>query len=153
MPNKPEELSKFMQWLLTSHVRRYHKHYETSGHIWQGRYKSFIIQKENYLLTAIKYVEGNPVRAGMVNSARNWLWSSHKETTNERTKLLVNKAPIELNKDWTKYVDEVWDDIELKRIHQSINRQSPYGELKWQAKIVEELGLESTVRPRGRPKK
>ena len=153
MPHLPEELSKFMQWLMTSHVRRYHKHYGTSGHIWQGRFKSFIIQKENYLLTAIKYVEGNPVRAGMVSSSKNWNWSSHRETIYERSKQIITKAPVELFKEWTKYVDEIWDDVELKKIHQSVNRQSPYGEPKWQVKIAEELGLKSTLVPRGRPKK
>jgi putative transposase len=47
-PDKGEELSKFMQWLMTSHVRRYHQHYGTSGHVWQGRYKSFIVQDDDH---------------------------------------------------------------------------------------------------------
>ena len=153
IPRKPEELSKFMQWLMTSHVRRYHKHYGTSGHIWQGRFKSFIVQKENYLLTAMRYVEGNPVRAGLVNSAKNWLWSSHRETIGERSKLLVNEIPIQLPRDWAKYVDETLTDNELKKLHQSVNRQSPYGMPEWQIKIAEELGLKSTLRSRGRPRK
>jgi putative transposase len=153
MPLKGEELSKWMQWLMTSHVRRYHKHYGTSGHIWQGRFKSFIIQEDNYLLTAIRYVEGNPVRAGLVGSARDWLWSSHRETIGERTKLLLNEIPMELPKDWIKYVDETLTEKELQKLNQSINRQSPYGTLEWQMKIAAELGLESTLRSRGRPRK
>ncbi len=50
-PEKAEELSKFMQWSMTSHVRRYHRHYGTTGHVWQGRFKSFIIREDNHLLT------------------------------------------------------------------------------------------------------
>ena len=73
-PNQAEELSKWMQWLMTSHVRRYHRHYGTSGHIWQGRFKSFIVQEDIHLLMVLRYVEGNPVRAGLVNSAKEWLW-------------------------------------------------------------------------------
>jgi len=153
MPLKVRELSKWMQWLMTSHVRRYHKHYGTSGHIWQGRFKSFIIQKDNYLLTAIRYVEGNPVRAGLVNSAREWLWSSHMETANEKSRFLVDKIPIELPSDWTKYVDESLSDKEIGKLRKSVNRQSPYGALEWQIKVSRELGLESTLRSRGRPKK
>jgi len=141
----------WMQWLMTSHVRRYHKHYETSGHIWQGRFKSFIVQEDNYLLTVIRYVEGNPVRAGLVGSARDWLWSSHRETIGERSKLLISEIPIELPRDWTKYVDEALNDEELKKLRQSVNRRSPYGTLKWQTEIAKELGLESTLNPRGRP--
>jgi putative transposase len=51
-PAHTTALSKFMQWLLTSHVRRYHRHYRSSGHIWQGRFKSFPIQRDEHLLTS-----------------------------------------------------------------------------------------------------
>ena len=59
-PQKAEDLSKWMQWLMTSHVRRYHGHYGTSGHVWQGRYKSFIVQENEHSLADVRYVEGNP---------------------------------------------------------------------------------------------
>jgi putative transposase len=74
-------LSKFMQWLLTSHVRRYHRHYRSSGYIWQGRFKSFPIQGDEHLLTVLRYVLQNPVRAGLAKSPDDWSWSSirHKE--------------------------------------------------------------------------
>ena len=52
-----DSLSECMQWLGTSYVRYYNKRYKTSGHLWQGRYKSFIVQRDSYLLTLIKYVE------------------------------------------------------------------------------------------------
>lgn len=65
-PAESEDLSKWMRWLMTSHVRRYHRHYGSSGHIWQGRFKSFVVEGDNHLLTAMRYVEGNPVQAGMV---------------------------------------------------------------------------------------
>jgi len=78
-PQRGEDLSKWMQWLMTSHVRRYHRHHGTSGHLWQGRFKSFIVRDDDHLLTVARYVEGNPVQAGMVVSAREWPWSSHRE--------------------------------------------------------------------------
>ena len=153
VPIQAEELSKGMQWLMTSHVRRYHRHYESSGHIWHGRFKSFIIQEDNHLLTVLRYVEGNPVRAGLVNSAKDWLWSSHREAIGERPPLLVDEIPIELPQDWNRYVDEPLTEKELAGLHQSVNRQSPYGTSVWQIQVSKELGLESTLRPRGRPKK
>ncbi|MBI4655474.1 MAG: transposase [Elusimicrobia bacterium] len=152
-PNKAEELSKWMQWLMTSHVRRYHRHYKTSGHLWQGRFKSFIVQKDSYLLTVTRYIEGNPVRAGLVKSAKDWKWSSHFEKTGKKPALLVAELPIELPKNWTEYVDTPLTEKELERVHQSVNRQSPYGALQWVVKICKELGLESTIKPRGRPRK
>ena len=48
MPIRAVELSKWMQWLMKSHIRRYHQHYGTIGHVCQGRFKSFIIQKDQY---------------------------------------------------------------------------------------------------------
>ena len=78
-PTRGADLSLWMQWLMTTHVRRYHRHYGSSGHLWQGRFKSFSVQQDEHLLTAMRYVEGNPVRVGMVASAKDWPWSSHRE--------------------------------------------------------------------------
>ena len=50
----------------------------TSGHLWQGRYKSFIVQDNEHLLTVARYIEGNPVRAMLSPSAAQWPWSSHE---------------------------------------------------------------------------
>src|SRR5438132_4001899 len=52
-PQRDNDLSRWMQWLLTTHVRRYHEHYHTSGHIWQGRFKAFPIQEDEHLLTVL----------------------------------------------------------------------------------------------------
>jgi REP element-mobilizing transposase RayT len=78
VPERGGQLSPWMQWLMTSHVRRYHRYYGSSGHMWQGRYKSFIVQNDNHLLMVLRYIEGNPVRAAMVKSAKDWAWSSHR---------------------------------------------------------------------------
>lgn len=153
MPTQEEELSKYMHWTMTTHVRRYHQHYNTSGHLWQGRFKSFIIQEDNHFLTVLRYVEGNAVRAGLVNSARDWKWSSHRETIGENQPFLLDEIPMGLPKNWTSYIDEALTDKELEVIRRSVNRQSPYGSLEWQVKMSKELGLESTIRPKGRPRK
>jgi putative transposase len=153
MPHQSEDLSKWMQWLLTSHVRRFHKHYGTSGHIWQGRYKSFLIQKDSHLLTVLKYVESNPLRAGLVNSANNWLWSSHRESIHKGGHLLIDEVPVELPKEWSKFVNESISERELEKLRQSVSRQSPYGDSLWQVDVSKTFGLESTIRPRGRPRR
>lgn len=148
-----DELSKFMQWVMTSHVRRYHTHYKTSGHIWQGRFKSFIIQVDEHLIMALRYVESNPIRAGLVKSAGEWLWSSHLERIDKKKSTgILDQLPIELPRDWNQYVDEPLTEKELSRIRQSVVRRSPYGSSEWRVKIAKELGIESTIRPRGRPR-
>lgn len=73
-PREDEELSRYMQWLMTSHVRRHHRHYGTNGHIWQGRFKAFPIEQDEHLLAVLRYVERNPVRAKSlpIRKARRW---------------------------------------------------------------------------------
>jgi putative transposase len=153
MPHQSGDLSKWMQWLMTSHVRRFHKHYGTSGHVWQGRYKSFLIQKDRHLLTVLKYVESNPLRSGLVNSANNWLWSSHKESIQRGAHVLIDEVPVELPKEWSKFVNESISEKELEKLRQSVSRQSPYGDSLWQVHVSKTFGLESTIRPRGRPRR
>ena len=71
-PRKDGDLSDYMMWLLTAHVRRYHQHYPSSGHVWQGRFRAFPIQEDDHLLTVLRYVEPNPVRAGLTERAQDW---------------------------------------------------------------------------------
>ncbi|NOX96890.1 MAG: transposase [Nitrospirae bacterium] len=153
MPIQAEELSKYMQWLMTSHVRRYHTCYGTSGHVWQGRFKSFMIQEDRHLLTVLRYVEGNPVRANLVKSAKDWMWSSNRESVGKNLHFLIDKLSIELPQDWGRYIDEPLTANELAKLSESTNRGSPYGTPIWQMKVSKDLGLESTLRPRGRPRK
>lgn len=151
IPERGEHLSKWMQWIMTSHVRKYHRHYGSSGHVWQGRYKSFLVQSDNHLLTVLRYIEGNPVRARTVDSAKAWRWSSHRENAGITEKVLVDELPLELPKEWNAYVDEPLTQGEMERLRKSLNRQAPYGETVWQRDVCVALGLESTIRRRGRP--
>ena len=151
-PMKGEELSKWMHWLTTNHVRQYHQHYGTSGHLWHGRFKNFIVQEDAHLLAVVRYVEANPVRAGLVGSAKDWEWSSHQENARSKSRMLTKEIPIELPKFWESYVNTPLTEVELGTLRQSVNRQSPYGAPLWQLEVCEKLGLESTLRPRGRPR-
>jgi len=153
MPEHGEDLSRLMQWVMTCHVRRYHKHYGSSGHVWQGRFKSFMIQEDVHLIMVLRYIDGNPVRAGLVKSAKEWKWSSHGKVIGKRERLLADEVPIELPNEWDRYVYKPLTEKELERLRKSVNRQSPYGENKWQMEVCKVYGLESTLKQKGRPKK
>ena len=71
-PRDDGDLSRWMHWLLTTHVRRYLRHYHSSGHIWQGRFKAFPIEGDEHLLTVLRYIERNPLRAHLVDRAEDW---------------------------------------------------------------------------------
>ena len=75
-PHADGDVSRWMQWILTTHVRRYHEHYHTTGHVWQGRFKSFAIQADEHLLTVLRYVERGWPRL-LATWAIGRLWQSH----------------------------------------------------------------------------
>lgn len=112
-----------------------------------------IIQKDIHLLMVLRCVEGNPIRAGLVNSAKQWLLSFHKERLHKSAGSLIEDVPIELPVNWDRYVDEPLTDKESERLRQNVNPQSPYGQSEWQIKVTQEVELEFTLRPIGRPKK
>jgi len=133
----------------TSHVRRYHSHYKTSGHIWQGRYKSFIVQDNEHLLTVARYIEANPVRAKLSATASQWLWSSHAARSTAGDVMRLDTLPISLPDDWSSYVDMPLTDAEIEKLRKSVNRQAPFGKEEWRDELCKKMGLESTLRPRG----
>ncbi|MDO9575456.1 MAG: transposase [bacterium] len=75
---RKEPLSRVMQGLLQSHTQWYNRKYKTVGHLFQGRYKAILCDKNNYLLTLLRYIHLNPVRAGIVKEPAKYRWSSHR---------------------------------------------------------------------------
>ena len=61
-----DTVSRIVQSLLVSHTQRYHKHHQSGGHVWQGRFKSPVIQDDAHVLTVLRYIEANPLRAKLV---------------------------------------------------------------------------------------
>jgi putative transposase len=115
-PRADGDLARWMHWLLTTHVQRHRIRYATTGRIWQGRYKAFPIQADGHLVTVMRYVERNPVRAGMVASARGWRWSSLRDRLNGLTTVpRLTPSPIELPSPWTDWVDRPITATELNR--------------------------------------
>ena len=78
-PKELKNLPKFMQGLSRSYTAYFNQRYKKVGHLWQGRFKSKVIVKDNYLIDCIHYIELNPVRANMVKTAGEYSWSSYKE--------------------------------------------------------------------------
>ncbi len=204
-PFRDGDLPAWMQWVTTCHVRRYHRHYKGSGHVWQGRYKCFPAQSDQHLLTVLRYVERNPVRAGMVARAQEWRFSSaaayarlekgsgsgtvpdpfsgggRLSGSGRGSGTFSGKQPPEKEPDplepdplepdprpiedwlvvgptprpepWLRFVNRAEEPDELEQVRQSVIRGSPFGEQRWRQRTADRLGLESTLRARGRPRK
>ena len=152
-PQRDGELAEWMHWLLTTHVRRYNLHYGLSGHVWQGRFKAFPIQEDEHLLIMLRYIERNAMRANLVAQAQDWPWTSLAERQQPPLLPVLAQGPVPLPADWLTYVNAPQTEAELERIRRSVMRGCPYGGADWVQRAAAELGLQSTLRPRGRPRR
>ncbi len=154
-PREDGDLSRWMQWVMTAHVRRYHRHYQGSGHIWQGRFKAFPIQQDAHLWTVVRYVERNPLRAGLVARAEAWPWSSLWWCGKGKgaPPTFLHDGPVGRPTGWIAEVNRPMTDEELAAVRQSVNRGTPWGSQTWRRRTAARLGIESSLRPRGRPRK
>jgi putative transposase len=151
-PRDDGDLSRWMHWLLTTHVRRYLRHYHSSGHIWQGRFKAFPIEGDEHLLTVLKYIERNPLRARLVDRAEAWPWSSLQWLSKpEHAPVRLDPGTVPRGSAWIDGVNESSADPEVERLRECIRRDRPFGSPNWTIATARSLGLESRLRPRGRP--
>ena len=156
-PRKDGEIQKFMQWLTLTHTQRWHAANKSigTGHLYQGRYKSFVIKDDHHLLTVLRYVERNPVRAKLVKKASNWPFSSffHRTVNDKLAQETLSPWPIATPTDYTSWINTPLTGSELESLRTAVNKGKPYGSDTWIDKIVKKYELEGTMRERGRPKK
>lgn len=152
-PRADGDLARWMHWLLTTHVQRHRIRHGTTGRIWQGRYKAFPVQADTYLLTVLRYVERNPVRAGLATSSSDWAWSSLPARDGHQSQSdLLAPSPLELPSPWLHWVDTPLAESELECVRVSIRRDRPLGDPAWTRGMSERLNLVGTLSPRGRPR-
>ena len=155
-------ISRIMQSLLVSHTQRYHHFHQSGGHVWEGRFKSPVVQDDDHLLAVLRYIEANPVRAGVVKRAGQYRWSSFAAHGDGREDELLDPVvpyeqlgnrPAIRRRRWSAYVHQEPDEAELAAIRRSVETGLPYGASGWVARLAERLHLDLTIRPRGRPRK
>ena len=156
-PETDDQVSEFFRRLTVMHTMRWHAHYTTggTGHLYQGRFKSFPIQTDGHLLTVMRYVERNPVRANFIELAEDWQWSSAHarfQRADERRWLAIPGDPP-LPRNWRSWVNKMETEAELTSLRRSVKRGVPFGDDQWIRSSAVRLCLETTTRPRGRPKK
>ena len=156
-PRHDGDLSKFVGWLTLTHTQRWHAHRHSvgCGHVYQGRFKSFLVGQDEYFLTVCRYVERNALRAELCLRAEDWRWSSLWRLLrgDREAKELLSAWPVERPAAWRRFVNRAQTDAELDRLRRSARRGQPFGSAAWTQQMVERFGLESTLRDRGRPRK
>jgi putative transposase len=152
-PRSSNDLSRWMQWAFTSHVRWHHAKYATTGRLWQGRFKAFLCQEDHHLLTVMRYVERNAMRANLVERAEDWPWGSLAWRAARRPPVDVTESPVPLPSYWRHLVNEPQSAAEIAEIRTCVNRQRPFGEENWVKERAAELGVDQSLAPFGRPRK
>lgn len=156
-PREDGELSRFVRLVTLTHAQRWHAHRGTagSGHLYQGRFKSFIVQDDAHFIAVCRYVEANAYSARLVKRAEDWRWGSLWRSRNGPLSSgpVLHPWPVSRPSAWLEYVNEKPPAQETEDLRRCARRSQPYGDPKWVEQVAAELGLDSTLRPRGRPKK
>ncbi len=154
-PEGDDDLSTFMQRLTNTHAQRWQRHRGRvgQGHVYHGRFKSFPVEEDDYYYQVLRYIERNALRAGLVERAEDWCWSSLSSwRSSEPDETWPLTRPLPCGPSWLAHVNQPQTEGEVEAIRRAIRRSSPFGSPTWVDATARRLGLESTLHPRGRPK-
>lgn len=155
-PRHDGELSEVLRWITVTHTQRWHayRHTAGTGPVYQGRFKSFPVQTDEHFLMVARYVERNALRAKLVDRAEAWQWSSlwRRAQGDAKVRGWLSDWPVERPRNWVARVNLPETAAELELLRTSVQRGRPYGEEAWVRRLCRWWGLESTLRPPGRPK-
>jgi putative transposase len=161
-PEAGQSISRILQSLAVAHTWRYHKRHHTTGHVWQGRFKSPVIQDDSHLLVVLRYIEANPLRAKMIRDLADYPWSSFPcHCLGQEDPLLspfpeweeLGRSEAERRRRWRAKVCAVQSEAELIKVRASLQSGRPFGTSDWTEQLAERLNIELIPRPRGRPRK
>jgi putative transposase len=161
-PDAKGALSRCMQALGRRYVTYFNKTYHRTGTLWEGRYKSALVDNQTYLLTCYRYIELNPVRAAMVADPQDYPWSSFRANALGKSDPLIRPHDeyLALGVDaaqrqaaYRSLFKNALSDDQLLDIRVHLQQQRALGTNRFQAAIEAELGRVAQIRPRGRPRK
>jgi putative transposase len=117
------DVSSFLHRLTTTHASRWRRHTDTvgEGHVYGGRFRGSTVFNERYYYNCLRYIEQNPLRAGLVRSSRDWRWSSLRERLGHRTGIL-DPDPVGIPVGWVDLVDEPVAQCDAEEIHRMLKR-------------------------------
>lgn len=153
-------VSRMMQQLGRGYVGYFNTRHHRSGTLWEGRFKSSLVDSDRYLLTCYRYIEMNPVRAAMVAAPGDYLWSSHGSNALGEPDAVVSphslylglgRNDIERRAAYRELLRLSISDDDLSAIRKHVRQQRVLGTTHFQATIEAMSGRCVRVRPRGRP--
>lgn len=159
-PRQEGAISKMMQSLGRRYVRYFNCEYHRTGTLWEGRFKSCLIQEDCYLLEVYRYIELNPLRANMVSDPGEYQWSSYQVNglgkssdlcSPHRNYLCLGKNNIERQNNYRDFLSHATDRTLLKEIRSSTNKGMAVGNDKFKTELEILTGRRWVPKQRGRP--
>ena len=120
--------------------------------MYQGRFKSFPVETDDHFYTLVRYVERNALPANLVDTAETWRWGSLWRRVHGVRAPMRSDWPLAEARNWLDLVHQPQTEAEVIAIRGCILRGCPYGNSDWVQSTAVSLGLESTLRPWGRPR-
>lgn len=161
-PRRPDSLARILQSVGRRYVRYFNDTYQRTGTLWEGRYKATIIDSERYMLRCSRYIELNPVRAGMVTNPGDYPWSSFRAHAHgQADRLIVDHAgylalgatPEERQGTYRALFTNPDEDLQVEAIRHATNKAWILGSKQFQDQIAALLQRRMRPMPLGRPKK
>jgi len=157
VPSTKEGLHSVLKPLHMRYAQRFNRQRGVKGHVWQGRYFSAPLD-DNYLLAAIRYVERNPVRAGMVEKAEDYQWSSAAVHCNKTEDSVLTSDTYWISqfnefKDWSNWLAEADEPEKLIVLRRNIEKGLPCGSDSFLKSLEKQAGRILKYRPQGRQRK
>jgi len=142
-PTVDGALSRFMHWLTTTHARRWQtvRELDGQGAVYQGRFKAIPVGHDAHFLWVCRYVERNPLRAGLVDHAEDWRWSSLSRRQESSATSFLSAWPVSCPVDWITYVNQPQTKPEEDAFRKAMERGEPFGDEAWRAVIKGRLGI------------
>jgi putative transposase len=161
-PAEDASLARVMQSLGRRYVRWFNDRYGRTGTLWEGRFRSAVIESERYLLACSRYIELNPVRAGLAPDPASFPWSSHAHHVGRRVDPIVSdhavywalgNTPFDRQAQYRSIFDHPTDEAFMSRLRDGTNRGWALGDENFLAALRVAPGRPLAPKPRGRPKK
>jgi putative transposase len=153
-PHGEDALSKMMQGVGSRYVQYFNNKYGRTGALWQGRYRAVTVDTERYFLVCSRYIELNPVRAGLVQAPRDYPWSSYEHHVLGRTDPLIRDHPVFESLGCTlrgrcsayaEMFENQLDETTLSAVREATNKGWPVGDQAFRERV------EAMSRRRARP--
>jgi len=153
VPKHEETLARIFNMLHMRYAQYINRRRNASGHLWQGRFYSTILD-EAHVYAAVRYVENNPVRTGMVKKAEDYRWSSAREHIDAAPEVVSGNCFLQQEiRNWRKFLSAREDTAMAQEIRKSSMTGRPCGDESFIKKLEKRFGRRLKALPRGRPKK